>query len=134
MRQIRKIIIHCTATPEGRATTVKEVDRWHRERGFSGIGYHYLTGISGEVWKGRPEEQPGAHCEGHNADSIGVCYVGGLAADGRTAKDTRTAAQRTALKNLVASLKRRYPAATVHGHREFARKECPSFDVQAEEW
>jgi N-acetylmuramoyl-L-alanine amidase len=132
MRTINKIIIHCTATPEGRPVTVPEVDRWHRARGFAGIGYHYLIGINGETGTGRNIALAGAHCEGQNAHSIGVCYAGGLAADGKTPKDTRTAAQKAALLKLLKTLKAKYPAATVHGHREFAAKACPCFDAKNE--
>lgn len=132
MRKINKIIIHCTATPEGRVTTVKDVDAWHRQRGFNGIGYHYLIGLNGETWKGRNIEIAGAHTEGHNANSIGICYVGGLATDGKTAKDTRTPEQKTALKNLIVELKQQYPNATIHGHREFANKACPCYDAKTE--
>ena len=131
MRKIDKIIIHCTATKEGRPVTVAEVTVWHKDRGFVTIGYHYLIGIDGEVWTGRPVEQVGAHCTGQNANSIGVCYAGGLDADGK-AKDTRTAAQKESLVTLVKELKETYPAATIHGHREFANKACPCFDVKAE--
>lgn len=130
MRTIKKIIIHCTATPEGRITTVADVTAWHKERGFNTIGYHYLIGLKGEVWTGRNENVVGAHCEGQNMNSIGVCYVGGLAADGKSAKDTRTAAQRASLEKLVSDLKNRYPTATVHGHNEFSAKACPSFSVK----
>ena len=132
MRTITKIIIHCTATPEGRPVTTKEVAAWHRERGFAEIGYHYLIGLNGERWKGRDTEKIGAHCEGQNANSIGICYVGGLAKDGKTAKDTRTDAQKAALLSLIKELKQKYPAATIHGHREFANKACPCFDAKAE--
>jgi N-acetylmuramoyl-L-alanine amidase len=132
MRTIDKIIIHCTATPEGRPVTVREVDAWHRARGFAGIGYHYLIGLNGEVWPGRNIALPGAHCEGQNAHSIGVCYVGGLAKDGKTPKDTRTPAQKAAIVKLIRVFKSRYPEATVHGHREFASKACPSFDAKNE--
>jgi N-acetylmuramoyl-L-alanine amidase len=132
MRTIDKIIIHCTATPEGRPVTVKEVDTWHRARGFAGIGYHYLIGLNGEIWRGRNVELAGAHCEGQNAHSIGVCYAGGLAADGKTAMDTRTPAQKAALITLVGELKKTYPGAAVHGHREFANKACPCFDAKNE--
>jgi N-acetylmuramoyl-L-alanine amidase len=132
MRPITKLILHCSATPEGRPATVAEVTAWHRQRGFSTIGYHYLIGLNGERWQGRPIKEPGAHCEGHNANSIGVCYVGGLAADGKTPKDTRTVMQKLALSELIKELKACYPAATVHGHREFANKACPSFDVKKE--
>lgn len=131
-REITKIIVHCTATPEGRAVTRAEVDRWHRDRGFSCIGYHYLIGLDGRVEAGRPEERVGAHCVGHNTTSIGVCYVGGLARDGKTPKDTRTDAQRVALLTLLSDLRRRYPAARIHGHCEFAAKDCPCFNAKKE--
>ena len=129
MRQIDDIIVHCTATAEGREASVQEIDRWHRARGWKCIGYHWVVGLDGTVHKGRAETDAGAHCKGHNAHSIGVCYVGGLASDGKTPKDTRTAAQRTALRKLVKELQARYPNATLHGHRDYAAKACPCFDV-----
>jgi N-acetylmuramoyl-L-alanine amidase len=132
MRTINKIIIHCTATVEGRAVTVKEVAAWHRARGFSGIGYHYLIGLNGEIMTGRNIELAGAHCEGQNAHSIGVCYAGGLVADGKTPKDTRTLKQRHALTSLLKDLKAKYQGATIHGHQEFANKACPCFDAKNE--
>lgn len=130
MRTINKIILHCTATPEGRNHTLADVRRWHLAQGFSDIGYHYLITLDGVVWEGRPLERIGAHCKGHNTGSVGVCYVGGLAPDGRTPRDTRTPAQRRALRALVTLLLLRFPRATVHGHCEFAAKACPSFDVK----
>jgi len=130
MRKINKIIIHCTATPEGRVTTVADVTAWHRQRGFNTIGYHYLIGLNGEIWKGRDESIIGAHCEGHNSDSIGVCYVGGLTKDGKIAKDTRTISQQASLLKLIKELKVKYPNATIHGHNEFSNKSCPSFNVK----
>ena len=132
MRAINKIIVHCTATPAGREATVEEVDMWHKQRGFDGIGYHWLIGLNGEVRPGRPIEKAGAHTTGQSADSVGVCYVGGLARDGKTAEDTRTRAQKNSLLRLIAELKRRFPGATVHGHREFANKACPCFDARTE--
>jgi N-acetylmuramoyl-L-alanine amidase len=132
MRTVNKIIIHCTATLEGREASVAEVDGWHRVRGFAGIGYHYLIGLDGKIRTGRNIELAGAHCEGHNANSIGVCYAGGLAADGKTPKDTRTAAQKDALIRLLKELRAKYPGATIHGHREFANKACPCFDAKKE--
>lgn len=132
MRKIRKIIVHCTATPEGRDVSVAEIDVWHRRRGFRCIGYHYVVGLDGCVGKGRDESETGAHCRGHNSDSIGVAYVGGMKADMSAPADTRTAAQRRALAELIAGLKRRYPGATVHSHYEFAAKACPCFDARAE--
>ncbi len=130
MRNINEIIIHCAATPEGKNFTVADIDRWHKKRGFRCIGYHYVIYLDGSVHVGRPEEEIGAHCTNHNAHSIGVCYIGGVAADGKTAKDTRTPAQKESLRRVVADLLKRYPNATVHGHREFAAKACPSFDVK----
>ncbi len=132
MRKINRIIIHCSATPEGKDYTVQQIDQWHRQRGFRCIGYHFVIYRDGSVHEGRPIEQVGAHCKGYNANSIGICYIGGCAADGKTPKDTRTEAQRVALIRLVADLKTRYPSATVHGHNEFANKACPSFNVQTE--
>lgn len=130
MRKINKIILHCAATPEGKDYTVAQIDAWHRARKFNGIGYHYVIYRDGTVHPGRPVERAGAHCTGQNANSIGVCYIGGCAADGKTPKDTRTAAQRTAMERLVRELMAKYPGATVHGHNEFAAKACPSFNVK----
>lgn len=132
MRKIDKIIVHCTATPAGRPVSVADIDRWHRARGFNSIGYHYVVGLDGAVDKGRDISLPGAHCKGLNATSIGVVYVGGLLSDGKTPADTRTPRQRESLRRLIDELQRRFPLATVHGHREFAAKACPCFDVAAE--
>ncbi|MDD3404506.1 MAG: N-acetylmuramoyl-L-alanine amidase [Hespellia sp.] len=131
MRKIDKIILHCSATPEGRNVTVNDISRWHRDRGFNEIGYHWVIYLDGSVHPGRPESKIGAHTVGHNATSIGVCYIGGTDAKMK-AKDTRTPAQREAIKKLVAELQKRYPGATVHGHNEFAAKACPSFNVKIE--
>jgi N-acetylmuramoyl-L-alanine amidase len=129
MRKIDKIIIHCSATAEGKDFTVADIARWHRERGFMDIGYHYVIYRNGTVHNGRDVSKVGAHCEGQNANSIGICYIGGVASDGKTPKDTRTPAQKTALTELVNKLKLQYPGATVHGHNEFANKACPSYKV-----
>ena len=129
MRKIDKIILHCSATPEGHDYTVADIDRWHRERGFNGIGYHYVIYLDGTVNPGRSIERIGAHCIGQNSNSIGICYIGGVTSDGKTPKDTRTPAQRKALRELVDTLRKKYPGATVHGHYEFANKACPSFKI-----
>lgn len=131
MRDIKKIIVHCTATPEGRQHTVEDIKRWHLQRGFQDVGYHYVVYLDGSVHTGRDVSRIGAHCSGQNAASIGVCYVGGVDAKGQP-KDTRTVAQKLSLRNLINELRRRYPGATVHGHREFANKACPCFDVKTE--
>lgn len=128
MRKITEIIVHCTATPAGREVSVAEIDSWHRQRGFKGIGYHYVVHLDGRVEAARPEEQVGAHCLRHNAESIGVCYVGGCDANGMST-DTRTPAQRDSLVRLLRSLVARYPGARIRGHCDFARKACPCFDA-----
>lgn len=130
MRKIDKIIIHCSATKAGQHFTTDDIDRWHRQRGFAKIGYHHVVYLDGSVHKGRDESLIGAHCLGHNATSVGVCYIGGLDAQGKPA-DTRTPEQKQSLDRLVGELKSRYPKATVHGHNEFAAKACPCFDVKA---
>ena len=131
MRKIDKIIIHCSATPEGKDFTVQQIREWHvKGNGWRDIGYHFVIYRDGSIHKGRPVEQVGAHTTGHNANSIGICYIGGCAADGKTPKDTRTEAQRLALIKLVRELKASYPSATIHGHNEFANKACPSFIVK----
>lgn len=132
MRTIDTIIIHSTATPAGRAVSVADVTAWHRARGFATIGYHYLIGIDGTVYHGRPLARPGAHCRGHNARSIGIAYAGGALADCRTPADTRTPAQRAALRLLVGALRERFPGVRVVGHRDLAATGCPGFDVATE--
>lgn len=132
MRKINEIIVHCTATAEGKNFKAADIDRWHKAKGWNGIGYHHVVDLDGTVEPGRPESEVGAHCLKHNANSIGVVYVGGLASDGKTPKDTRTPQQKAALVKLLTEIKRRYPAATIHGHRDFAAKACPSFDATKE--
>lgn len=126
-RNITEIIIHCTATNEGVNVTAADVDRWHKQRGWQGIGYHYLIRINGAIEVGRGESEIGAHTFGHNARSIGVCYVGGLR-KGKAA-DTRTPEQKEKLLSLVKSLCKRFPNARVSGHSQWAKKACPCFDV-----
>lgn len=133
-RTITKIILHCSATPEGEDYTVEQIRQMHLARGFSDIGYHYVVYRDGSVHVGRPENIVGAHTAGQNTNSIGVNYIGGCPP--RTdpkwmnkGKDTRTPAQKKALRELVAFLKKKYPGATVHGHYEFANKACPSFKI-----
>ena len=132
MRIINEIIIHCSATPEGKDYTVEQIRQWHKQRGFSDIGYHYVIYRDGSIHSGRPIERIGAQCLKHNAHSIGVCYIGGVAKDGKTPKDTRTDAQKESLIKLIKELKAKYPKATVHGHREYANKACPCFDAKNE--
>jgi len=133
MRKINKIILHCTATPEGRHHDVADIRRWHLKRGFNDIGYHYLIHIDGTIEEGRPLNKQGAHCSGQNRGSIGICYVGGMSKDMKKAKDTRTQAQKDSLINLMHELIYKYNKdMTIHGHNEYANKACPSFNVQEE--
>ncbi len=131
-RVINKIIVHCSATAEGKDFTVADIRRWHLARGFKDVGYHYVIYRDGSINKGREESVIGAHTTGQNANSIGVCYIGGVASDGKTPKDTRTPQQKAALLRLLKELTAKYPSATIHGHREVANKACPSFDARKE--
>lgn len=130
-RNITEIIIHCSATIEGRHFTVDDIDRWHRQRGFTSIGYHYIILLNGEIQQGRNLQSVGAHCIGHNRQSIGICYIGGLDCNG-IAKDTRTPEQKESLLRLLRSLKRQHPKAHIFGHNKFANKDCPCFDAEKE--
>ena len=130
-RNITEIIIHCSATIEGKHFTADDIDRWHRQRGFHSIGYHYVILLNGETQKGRDLQQIGAHCTGHNRQSIGICYIGGLDRKG-ISKDTRTPEQKDSLRRLLQSLKKQYPDALIVGHNKFANKDCPCFDVEKE--
>lgn len=132
MRTITLIIIHCSATPEGRSLSFEECRRDHiMHRHFRDIGYHFYITRDGTVHDGRPIEKVGAHCEGHNSHSIGICYEGGLDANGKPA-DTRTEAQRKALKSLVERMHRLFPKALIVGHHDLnPRKVCPCFKVNS---
>ena len=131
-RTIREIIVHCSATPEGKDFTIDDIRKWHKLRGFADIGYHYVVYRDGSVHVGRDVDLIGAHCTGHNAQSIGVCYIGGCDKDGKTPKDTRTGKQIDALFDLLVQLRSIYPNARIYGHRDFANKACPSFDATKE--
>jgi N-acetylmuramoyl-L-alanine amidase len=133
MRNIEKLIIHCSATREGDdSINAKVIDRWHRSRGWSGIGYHFCVLIDGTIEYGRDLNKIGAHTKGQNTGSIGVCYVGGVEKDGKTPKDTRTTEQKESLLLLINTFKRLHPGLTIHGHREFSNKACPSFNCKDE--
>ena len=131
MRKISLIIVHCSANKEGSTLRMADIDRYHRSLGWKGCGYHYVIPTDGTIEVGRPEEVKGAHCKNHNNHSIGVCYVGGLAADGKTPKDTRTEEQKRALRMLLEDLHKRYPKALIVGHCDLDPKKpcCPGFDV-----
>ena len=129
-RTISKIILHCSATAEGKDYTVDTIRRWHKARGFNDIGYHFVIYRDGSINIGRDINIVGAHTTGYNTGSIGVCYIGGCATDGRTPKDTRTPQQKEALFALVHDLQCIYPTAEIHCHYEYANKACPSFRLE----
>tara|TARA_B110000090_G_scaffold52686_1_gene60076 strand:+ start:301 stop:726 length:426 start_codon:yes stop_codon:yes gene_type:complete len=130
MRDINKIILHCSATREGQNISTETIRGWHvNERGWSDIGYHFVVLLDGTVDKARPIKRQGAHVRGKNKGSIGVCYIGGCDAD-MNPKDTRNEAQKKSLEEIITYLMESYDDATLHGHNEFSSKACPSFNVQ----
>lgn len=133
MRQINWLVIHTAATRPSMDIGKKEIDRWHKERGFNGIGYHYVIRRNGKIERGRPESRIGAHVQGHNHDSIGICLVGGVN-ENLVPENNYTEAQWSSLEGLLRKLAAKYPEANVRGHRDFpgVSKACPCFD--AEPW
>ena len=143
MRKIDSIIVHCSATKAGQDFTAADIDRWHRERGFNGIGYHYVIRLDGRLEKGREIDLAGAHCKGWNERSVGIRYIGGLDENGHPA-DTRTNAQKRVLYQVIMDLQRQYAILQVLGHRDTSPdlngdgviepyeyvKACPCFDVR----
>lgn len=132
MRTITEIIVHSTATPKGMNATAQDIDRWHRKKGYDCIGYHFVILRNGQIERGRAIEKDGAHCKGHNFNTIGVAYVGGLNEDKQSA-DTRTGAQKIALNILLGDLMKQHPTIRkISGHRDYCNTACPSFDASAE--
>jgi N-acetylmuramoyl-L-alanine amidase len=132
MRKINEIILHCSATPEGKDFKAKDIRIWHKQNGWSDIGYHYIIDLDGTVEKGRDESKIGAHCLNHNTNSIGICYIGGCDKNMQP-KDTRTQAQKDALLDLVFLLMQQYKLNInqVHCHNEYANKACPSYTIES---
>ena len=126
--KINKIILHCSATPEGKDYKMSDIDRWHKNQGWEMCGYHFIVDLDGTIEKGRDEKYVGAHCSGQNTNSIGICYIGGCDKNMK-AKDTRTEAQKISLYKLVNELMVKYnlTLTNVYGHRDFSSKECPCF-------
>ena len=134
MRDLNRVILHCSATPEGREVSVETIREWHtdpppRGRGWSDIGYHYVIHLNGKIELGRPIEVQGAHTSGENEDSIGICYIGGVNAANEP-KDTMTVPQERAFVEIVKSLRLIFGKLSIHGHNEFSTKACPSFLVE----
>ena len=135
MRTITLIVIHCSAVKPDQMSSAAQIDTWHRQQGWKlGIGYHYVVRRNGVIEMGRPEYMVGAHCQGHNSHSIGVCYEGGLDIRGKPA-DTRTPEQKAAMRALLEELRQRYPRAMIVGHHTLnPLKDCPCFDAVREYW
>lgn len=133
-RRIDWIIVHCSDTPEGRNNTVEDIRRWHKQRGWSDIGYHYVVYLDGSVHNGRNVDKIGAHCENYNSNSIGICYIGGKTVDMKSNKDTRTPKQKEALLRLLRELRKLYPTAKIVGHKDLDKKgkTCPNFNPKEE--
>ena len=133
MRIITLIIVHCSAVRPDQTSSAEQIGNWHKkDNHWKAIGYHYVIRRDGEIEEGRPEEQIGAHCLHHNAHSIGVCYEGGYDARGQPA-DTRTEAQKAAMRTLLEQLHERYPRALIVGHRDLdPTRDCPCFDAAHE--
>ena len=133
MRDIHYLVVHCSATKEGKDFGVDDFRKWHKRKGWSDIGYHYVVRLDGTIEDGRPIEKIGAGVRGYNSNSIHVCYTGGVDENIKP-KDTRTKEQKESLFYLLTDLKRRFPKAEILGHRDFpdVRKACPSFDAKGE--
>ena len=136
MRTITKIIIHCSAVKPDQTSSAAQIDTWHRKDNHwkFGIGYHYVIRRDGSIESGRPEWMVGAHCLNHNAHSLGVCYEGGLDIRGQP-DDTRTPAQKKALRWLLRQLHRTYPRAVIVGHHDLdPQKDCPCIENVVKEY
>ena len=133
LKEVKYLVVHCTATRLSQRVSVEDIDRWHKAKGWSGIGYHWYVDRDGHIFPGRSEREAGAHVKGYNHCSIGICYEGGLDEQGNSA-DTRTPAQKAALLFIIKDLKQSYPNAIVLGHRDFpgVHKDCPCFDAKTE--
>jgi len=133
MRDIEYIVIHCAATKPSMDVPIERVKKWHLDRGWSDIGYHYYITRDGKINKGRDLSIIGAHVRGYNKNSIGICYEGGINEEGEP-EDNRTPEQKKALLKVVKVLKFVFKNAVVQGHRDFpnVNKACPSFDAKTE--
>ena len=128
---IKYLVVHCSASSPSVYVDAAVIDRWHRQRGFFKIGYHYVIKRDGVVEKGRDDEEVGAHVQGHNTGSLGICLAGGTDAKGNPANNF-TKEQFDALEVLLEKLLKQHPKAEILGHRDFpgVKKDCPCFDVK----
>ncbi len=131
MRKINKVIIHCSATLPDMDIGAAEINQWHKEKGWKGIGYHYVIRRNGVIEKGRDIDQVGAHCANQNAHSIGICYIGGVNKQGEP-EDNRTPEQKLRMQQLTKSLAVVLGKMQVCGHNRFSNKACPSYNVEQE--
>lgn len=129
---VKFLAVHCAATKPDQDIGVADIDRWHRNQGYLKVGYHFVIRRDGKVEQGRKLSERGAHVEGFNHCSVGICLVGGVDANLKPSNNF-TEAQFAALKALLADLKASFPGAVVQGHRDFpdVKKACPSFDVKS---
>jgi len=129
---VKFLTIHCAATPEGRHVTTAQICEWDRAK-FGQTSYHWVVELDGLTYQTLKDDQKGAHVGGHNTGNIGICYIGGMDANMKAPKDTRTDAQKKSLLTLIRTYKARYPGIIIRGHRDWpgVKKACPSFDVKA---
>lgn len=129
---IKYLVVHCSATQAKSDIGAKEIDRMHRAQGWQMIGYHFVIRRNGALETGRPTNMIGAHVQGYNSESLGICMVGGVDPTGK-AEDNFTPAQYASLSYLLQDLSQQYPKATIQGHRDFpgVKKDCPCFDVRS---
>ena len=133
MRAIKKIIVHCSATPRNKDFSAEDIRDWHvKGNGWDDIGYHFVVRLDGKIEYGRMVDKYGAHVKGHKYDSLVICYIGGMDKEMKTWEDTRTDQQKESLILLLKTLKKFHPDAVVYGHRDFSSKDCPSFDAKKE--
>lgn len=144
-RPMHTIVVHCSATIEGKNYTSKDIKKWHLQKGFNDIGYHFIILVDGTIEIGRPLNKIGAHVSGYNTGTIGICYIGGLGSNNK-AKDTRTDAQKESLNKLIDMLKENITIKEINGHRDYSKdlngngkidkneyiKQCPCFNVKDE--
>ena len=144
-RPMHTIVVHCSATRENKDYNKEDIKKWHLQRGFKDVGYHFIIKIDGTIEIGRPLNQVGAHVTNNNTGSIGICYIGGLDSNGKS-KDTRTDEQKESLLNLITLLKDNINIKEIKGHRDYSKdlngngkidkfeyiKDCPCFEVKDE--